>query len=583
MLRSQVSLVATTALICLVPGLLGMIYRRAFWWWFLIAFVPLLVVSELYWFNQNPEKPLVYVFYLVLLQILILTLAFRLRQYSGIVGAMLVAVHNGLLAVGLLAVAGGWWYARGESFFSSSRLYQWEFILIGLPILYTLLRRSDVWSGQTPKNIIVCLDGTTNTPDQYEFGRLAQTNVFKLFKTLKSDKSKKTDPKRSFNATFSKRYDDKQIALYYSGVGNKYDNDAITQFLGAATGLGAADVVSRAYLDVIRVYQPGDRIFVFGFSRGAAIARLLARAIDQRGAPKTVWTLLLFGRHRTVWTSKHSKQPHLKVPVAVLGCWDTVGSFGIGKNIGGIKFQKVDLFKDLTVPDNVEQAYHMVALDELREEFQPTLMEPDPISPVRIVEVWFSGDHANIGGGWATSQLSDITLDFLLRHVSSGYAADNTSIPGNETWGIYLNAATAATGTPSAVEQTETFMVHPDPLGQLRKWNSAIFNYTPRELPHHAIISETVFERMKKATPLYAPQSLFDCHRALSERRAAVDAEIKSLAETGSLSPGELDQILAIKNRLRLTRWPIQPDSAELQRMSEHLRNSHPDIAGPVG
>ena len=244
-----------------------------------------------------------------------------------------------------------------------------------------------------------------------EMGFLAQTNVFKLFRMLKADKQGMFVPTGQFDASLCKRYGEKQIGFYYAGVGNKYDNDPILQTLGLATGKGGADIVERAYLDLVRVYQPGDRVFIFGFSRGAAIARLLARTIDARGAPRSVWTLRLFGKHRTLWTSA-KKQP---VPIDVLGCWDTVGSFGVAKTIAGINFQQLNLFKDLTIPDNVVQAYHMVALDEQRAEFEPTLMDPDPIRPERIVEVWFAGDHANIGGGWATDKLSDITLDFLLR------------------------------------------------------------------------------------------------------------------------------------------------------------------------
>jgi hypothetical protein len=82
----------------------------------------------------------------------------------------------------------------------------------------------------------------------------------------------------------------------------------------------------------------------------------------------------------------------------------------------------------------------MVALDETRDSFEPTLMEPDPINPGRIIEVWFSGNHANVGGGYATDKLSDVTLDFMLRQVSRGYAYNETMKPGDESWGLYLSA-----------------------------------------------------------------------------------------------------------------------------------------------
>ncbi|MGI9477836.1 MAG: phospholipase effector Tle1 domain-containing protein, partial [Hyphomicrobiaceae bacterium] len=539
--------------VSLIPGVVGMVYRRNFWGWFTPPFVILFLITSGLVGRQTEAGQL---FIFLVSQILIILLALRLQRYTRKTGVLPPAVHNWLLAIVLVLIAVAGVYQYGEPFWNLfNTWYKWQFILIGLPVLYTLLRRSDVWGSVQPKNIVVCLDGTTNTPDQFESGRLAQTNVFKLFKMLKSDVREPGGlPERAFNASLSKRYNNKQVGLYYSGVGNKFEYDPIVQTLGGVTGLGAAGVVDKAYLDIIRVYRPGDRIFIAGFSRGAAIARLLSRALDQRGAPKTIWTWRLLGRHWTLWQSRRAQDT--KVPVTVLGCFDTVGAFGIGKNIAGIDFQKLDLFKDLTVPDNVEQAYHMVALDETREEFSPTLMDPDPIAPARIVEVWFAGDHANIGGGWGTTKLSDLTFDFFLRKVSSGYAHTPGEEPGDERWGIYLNAANERVIAPERIAAADAFPLHPDPLGQLRLWKSAVYVYKPRELPSHAVISETVFERMTNAAPLYAPASLFDLHEALNEKRTHIDAAVKSLKDTQSVSEQEHDAILSFKDRLHLIRWP---------------------------
>ncbi len=455
---------------------------------------------------------------------------------------------------GQAAVRSWIWSFLGTGFFGW--IYKWEFLLIGLPTIYLLLRNSARWAGRKRKNIVVCLDGTSNTPDQQELGLLAQTNVFKLFKMLKSDKRGSFEPVGKFDASLCKTYEDKQIAFYYAGVGNQFDNDPIAQTLGMAAGMGASGIVERAYLDIMRVYRPEDRIFIFGFSRGAAIARLLARAIDERGAPRTVWTLRLFGRHWTVWNS-HAKQHD--VPIKVLGCWDTVGSFGIAKTIAGINFQQLNLFKDLTVPETVERAYHMVALDEMRDSFEPTLMDPDPIQPERIVEVWFSGDHANIGGGWATDRLSDVTMDFLLRHISSGYADTPRKTPGDPAWGLYLTAANGLDENGTELPQDarpDAPILRPDPSGQLRSWYSALYEYRPRKLPLHAVISDSVFKRMVRTTPVYAPQALFNLNKNLHDERVAITKEVARLKATGSLSAEERDQVLEYKDRLHLTRWP---------------------------
>jgi hypothetical protein len=387
-----------------------------------------------------------------------------------------------------------------------------------------------------------------------ENGFAATTNVFKLFRMLKADSAGMFQPGELFDASLCKRYKNgnaQQIAFYYAGVGNKYDNDPILQVLGLAMGAGAGDVVERAYLDLVRVYQTGDRVVIVGFSRGAAIARLLARAIDARGAPRSVWTIKLFGKHRTLWASK-AKQP---VAVDVLGCWDTVGSFGIAKTIAGINFQQLNMGKDLSVPESVQQAYHMVALDEQRDSFEPTLMDPDPNRPERIVEVWFAGDHANIGGGWATDRLSDITLDFLLSRISSGYAQSAELAGQDESWGVYLKAWKADKAEYWERQDDNPHVVDPDPLGQISQWFSHLYEYRPRTMPQHAVISDTVFNRMVESLPLYAPQALFNLNDKLHDRRMLIDGQVQKLQETSLLSDDDQTKIKGYQAKLRLNRF----------------------------
>ncbi len=485
-------------------------------------------------------------------------------------------IHNGAILALLIGVGvacfmdqpAGLWASLGIQ----GAFYKSEFMALGLPLLYSLLRRSTlVVDPKVNKNIVVCLDGTSNTPDQVERGLAAQTNVYKLFSMLKPVDASGIVPFGTFDASITKRYAEKQFAFYYTGVGNKFETSAIGQMVGGATGMGASDIVERAYLDVMRIYKPGDRIFIVGFSRGAAIARLLANAIHARGAPRTVWTLRLLGRHWLLWKSRHKRPEDAQVRIAVLGCWDTVGAFGIAKKIAGLDLQKIDLFKDLSVPDNVDRAYHMVALDEQRFEFSPTLMEPDALEPERIVEVWFAGDHANIGGGWGTPKLSDVTLDFLLRHVSSGYACRPGMVPGAEDWGLHLSAFDGRILTPDATWQGAVVALDPDPLGQVRHWYSALYNYEPRQMPLHAVVSEAVFKRMVDATPVYAPQALFSLNEALETKRKTVAQEFERLSRTGSLSPEESSAILDFKDKLRLMRWPQYVAALDRDRMAAGL------------
>jgi hypothetical protein len=580
---SQITNVLVVALFSLIPGVVGLIYRRAFWRWFLASFVILffinwsLLASGLLFRGhdyaldlKNPYENYLWV-EVLLIQLLI---AFRLRRHSAVaVDARAKRVSIGVAGCLILAAI-GWLYWRPFA------MLEWGGALIALQIAYGILSQS-LSSGSSQarqgKNIVVCLDGTWNEPGTTEYGHVAETNVLKLFKLLKGE-LKQGKRYKQYNSSQCKEHSDtikieastqlvKQIAFYYHGVGNKMENSEIGQVFGGAFGMGASAIVDRAYLDVAKVYRQGDRVFIFGFSRGAAIARLLASVIGHRSIPTSIWTLRFFGRSIALWTSSRKIDDiHNPVMVDVLGCWDTVGAFGISKNIFGIPFQQMNLLKDLTVSLCVKRAYHMVALDETRDAFAPTLMEPDPTDPKRITEVWFSGSHGNVGGGYATDQLSDLTLDFLLRRVSSGYAR-----PGDESWGLYLNAVTETQGVNS-----DQVAIHPDPKGPIRHSTGAMYSYAPRRVPVHAVIHDSVFERMRNTFPVYAPQSLFDLNRELVTERNRVEKEVTELTETGSVSADECNEILDwSRKKLSLMKWSnLEP--SDLPVAAEELSNPFP-------
>ncbi len=576
-IKSQIWTVWVLGLCSLIPGIAGLIYRRAFWKWFLATFAILFFInwtcSNLGWgeIGQSITAQLDgrYQFYLWIEGLLILLLVVSgLRRHSGAAIDSQTKTKKLALAGVLILLAGGWAYAIWKFESLNIGIFQIIGILIFLLIAYSILWQtfgSETYQGRERKNIVVCFDGTWNQPGQRDFGYLSETNVFKLYKMLKGKRSR-----QKYNASRSKEYltdgkRAKQVAFYYHGVGNKVENSQLGQLFGGAFGMGADAIVERAYLDVVRVYRPGDRIFIFGFSRGAAIARLFAGVVGRRGVPISIWTLRLLGLHWTVWkSSKKLVHPQTKVRtekglssddvlIEVLGCWDTVGSFGISKNLLGIPFQKINLLKDLSVSLSVKRAYHMVALDETRDAFEPTLMDPDPVSPERIIEVWFSGNHANIGGGYATDRLSNVTLDFLLRHVSSGYAW-NGSEPGDESWGLYLDAARKGHGVNGTGK--EIAVIDPDPRGRIRHSTGAAYSHFPRTLPIHAIIFDSVFDRMRDVLPVYAPQGLFNLNDDLVKKRAEIETEVTRLAETHSLDDEECTRIRAWSNeKLTLTKW----------------------------
>ncbi len=507
-LRSQVKTFGTIGLFALLPGIFGLIYRKKFWHWFVIAFVVLF--------------------------------AFNLVGYLTKIGSistdLLGRLHYDY-----------WAYVAVEAF------------LLVLLLSFRLRRHVTFAEagGRRPKNIVICLDGTWNHPGQTDWGHLAQTNVFKLFDSLQETPDA---DQGHFNAARCKRYlgeeaVEKQVAFYYHGVGNKIENSVLGEKIGGAFGLGAEAIKERAYLDVAREYQPGDKIFIFGFSRGAALARLVANALDKRGVPRSVWTLRLFGRQRPVKTSND----HIPVEIQVLGCWDTVGAFGISKDMMGIPFQKVDLLKDLTVPLGVRRAYHLVALDEDRDAFVPTLMDPDPTQGERIVEVWFSGNHANVGGGFATDGLSDHTLSFMLEHVSSGWDPEANKSIADESWGLYLKPDQA---------------FRPNPLGMLRVSGGAMYKRAPRVVPMGGAIHDSVFRRIRNDQLNYVPESLFAVNQAIHDLRNRVAGEIEILQKTRSLNEQEAKEVEAwVDERLTLHKWSMSPQKTRIAP-AEELANA---------
>lgn len=90
----------------------------------------------------------------------------------------------------------------------------------------------------------------------------------------------------------------------------------------------------------------------------------------------------------------------------------------------------------------------------------------------------------------------------------------------------------------------------------MRAWFSRLYEYRPRKLPLHAVISETVFERMSAMRPAYAPEALFKLNEALDAHRDAIVAGIEKFAETESLTEDERTRVLTSNKSLRLLRWP---------------------------
>lgn len=165
---------------------------------------------------------------------------------------------------------------------------------------------------------------------------------------------------------------------YSSGPGTKAligDVPFLSKWLGGAFGFGTQAIVDEAYENL----SSPDDVNIFGFSRGAYAARMLAGKICKNGGS-----------------------------VNFLGCFDTVGAMGIPVNIFGIPFQQINLFSDAHVHPNVRRAAHIMALDDPRPAFVPTPMEERE----GITQTAVKGDHWHVGS-------SDETLEWMTRQFEA--------------------------------------------------------------------------------------------------------------------------------------------------------------------
>ncbi len=218
-----------------------------------------------------------------------------------------------------------------------------------------------------------------------------------------------------------------QQVLYSDGVG--VDGTPVQRLLGGAFGDGLFDCVKRAYGEIAAIYTPGDEIFIFGFSRGAYTARSVAGMIAVVGLPTKPTTNGFLDEAFDAYRERIPNERRARLAalgrcalhdaqITMLGVWDTVGALGIPAVFGGTD-HLVYGFLDTTLHPDVRNAYHALAIDERRLEFTPTMWTSPPSSGQTMEQLWFSGVHCDIGGSYAETNLSDITLGWMMRKASS--------------------------------------------------------------------------------------------------------------------------------------------------------------------
>ncbi|HYM36228.1 MAG TPA: DUF2235 domain-containing protein [Steroidobacteraceae bacterium] len=313
------------------------------------------------------------------------------------------------------------------------------------------------------KTIVFCADGTWNGPEEAtgksaiddgdDSGELPGnqlTNVAKLYNKLSGTPTPQTkdlvdEQEKVLPALGGIAVPAQQVAKYMHGVGDS--KNVAEKVLGGMFGAGIIARIVRGYTFISRNYQPGDAIYITGFSRGAYTARALAGMIARVGllnaakydinnkeeAYKRGGAAWLRAKGVTLGGDANSKVNRFldfvessvaklalsdsdlipNVPIKAVGVWDTVGSLGVPAYIKG---ERVDLvrFVDTKLSDKVERGFHAMAIDEQRADF--------PVTPWDrrngIEQVWFSGAHADVGGGYDKTNesfISDAALEWMLK------------------------------------------------------------------------------------------------------------------------------------------------------------------------
>ncbi len=309
------------------------------------------------------------------------------------------------------------------------------------------------------KNIIICCDGTDN-----KFG-VNNTNVVKLFQRL--------------NCRIPE-----QKGFYDPGVGAYSPEGRIEENMGKAFGYGLQKNIEDAYLYLMNTYHQGDKIYMFGFSRGAFTARALAGMLRKCGLlEKGSINLIPFAskvyntRNNSTVAAGFKRTYCRKCAPFFIGVWDTVASLGyfMGKK-----------FFDATLNEKIKFGYQAVSIDEKRKKFPISLWNKNNSQSGQVIEqVWFPGVHSDVGGSYQERGLSDGALKWMIEKAQSA------GVLFKNTWAQGINP-----------DPTDKKAIHESRKNLWKIWKPLL-----RNIPENSLIHQSVFDRID-ADIGYHPENL---------------------------------------------------------------------------
>lgn len=325
-----------------------------------------------------------------------------------------------------------------------------------------------------------------------------------------------------------------QLSLYFQGVGVPEDGGWLERLneklSGGAMGFGLDDKIATAFLHLARAYEPGDEVFVFGFSRGAYTARSLVGLIRNCGLPRDPSPDLVrdcFAHYRdrspdtkpdspaslafrrrvsprittsdaeAAWRAANGHAVGHPFRVAYLGVWDTVGALGIPSHWGlpARLLNRKYRFHDTDLSSMVLSARHAVALDEERRAYVPTLWSnlpklrgEHPAGDYR--QEWFAGVHGSVGGGGDIVSLSGLALLWIAAGATAAgltFAKDDLAKIGGgcDPLGSLYNHSAERSALEKLMRLTGKSREGPDAIDMVAhpaiwRWHKA--DYRPRAL-----------------------------------------------------------------------------------------------------
>jgi len=319
------------------------------------------------------------------------------------------------------------------------------------------------------RRLVVCCDGTWNDEND-------QTNVWKISQVL-ARTSEQPEP-----------YDD-------PGVGADWGE----KLSGGIIGNGLSKNIRQAYEYLVKEYQDGDEIYLFGFSRGAFTVRSLVGFIRAAGLLQSKDAEAIdeaFEQYREAdaedadplqtFRTKYNVRKIEDLHIQFLGVWDTVGALGVPA-VGPRSYfaRRRWKFHDYRLSSYVKHAYHALAIDEKRTPFLAALWtergaaEADShdeawrarVAVQKVEQVWFSGSHSDVGGRpgrlafhWMVGKVRDAGLEIDADKLKQ-FPPDNDGVQGvNDSLSAMYRIPTGGVIRPVCAPQYASQSIDPSAL-----------------------------------------------------------------------------------------------------------------------